>query len=204
MNFKPPTSRQLEVHGSSGNYRVIGIIQDEIITESLVENLESINGVILPDLKRDILHISVVERYGKGHDPANAFVHGLGLKQGAIGSSVGHDSHNAVVIGTNTRDMAAAFEWLQKSGGGFVVINKGQVTANLPLPIAGLMTPEPHQKVYSLIKKLRAAARKQGCKIKEPFLQMAFLCLPVIPNLKITDRGLVDVQKFDFVDVAVR
>lgn len=201
MNFKPPQPDALEIRGSDGEYRVIGIIPGEIITDDCVESLKSSDGIVQPDLKRDVLRIAVVERYGHGSAPALGFVKGLGLKKGAIGSSVGHDSHNAVVIGHNTKDMAAAFKRLKEIGGGFVVIQDEKVIGELPLPIAGLMTDSPHQKVYGQIKKLRAAARKVGCKIEEPFLQMAFLCLPVIPSLKITDKGLVDVNKFKLVDV---
>ena len=117
----------------------------------------------------------------------------------AVASSVGHDSHNITVVGANDADMAAAVNRLIEMGGGFAVADNGTVTAELPLPVAGLMSLEPFETVEEDLITLRAAAKDLGCVLPEPFLQVAFLALPVIPHLKMTDRGLFDVDKFDFV-----
>lgn len=201
VHYKMPTVADLKIDGVDGNYRVIEVIPNQIITKALEQNIVASDQQIKPDVKKDILKIAVLERYGKGIPMAKALVSGFGLKKGALGSSVAHDSHNIVVVGTNDEDMIACFKWMLESGGGFVAIDRGNVKASLPLPVAGLMTEAPLKDVYKNLKGLRATAKSFGCKLEEPFLQMAFLCLPVIPTLKITDRGLVDVAKFDFVSL---
>jgi adenine deaminase len=184
------------------NAKVIGIVPNNIITENLNLKLRTDeNGLLNADLKNDILKISVLERHGQGGKPFTAFVKGMNLKRGAIGSSVGHDSHNAVVIGCDDQNILNCFTRLKELGGGFVISEKGKIVAELPLPISGLMTEAPIAQIYRDLKRLRKKARELGCKLDDPFLQMAFLCLPVIPDLKITDRGLVDVNLFKFVSV---
>ncbi len=204
MRCQIPSVDQLQVASSSrvSSVRVIGIIPDNIITDDLSFDLSTNDlGHVQVDIKRDILKIVVMERHGQGRGVSVGFVKGLGLEEGAIGSSVGHDSHNAVAIGSNDSDIAGCFSRLKEMGGGFVIVNKGKVLAELALPIAGLMTEAPLREIYSRLKLLRKKAKELGCRLSDPFLQMAFLCLPVIPSLKITDRGLVDVNKFDFVPV---
>ena len=137
--------------------------------------------------------------HGINGNIGRSFVRGFGLKRGAIASSVGHDSHNITVVGANDADMAAAVNRLIEMGGGFAVADGGTVTAELALPVAGLMSTEPFEAVEKDLITLRAAAKNLGCVLPEPFLQVAFLALPVIPHLKMTDRGLFDVDKFDFV-----
>jgi len=124
---------------------------------------------------------------------------GFGLKRGAIASSVGHDSHNITVVGASDKDMALAVNRIREIKGGFVVAREGKITAELALPIAGLMSDQPFEAVAAKLDHLRDAARALGCELPEPFLQVAFLALPVIPHLKLTDRGLFDVDKFEFV-----
>ena len=121
------------------------------------------------------------------------------MKRGAIASSVGHDSHNLCVVGTNEADMAAAINRLSEIEGGFAVAENGGITADLPLPVAGLMSLQSFEEVRDRLIPLRKAAKGLGVTLAEPFLQVAFLPLPVIPHLKITDMGLVDVDKFEFV-----
>jgi adenine deaminase len=208
MLCKLPQIAALKISGNrrqTTKVRVIGIVPNNIVTEDLRAKLSADSeGFLKNDLKNDILKIAVIERHGKTQStPSVAFVKGLGIKKGAIGSSVGHDSHNAVVIGTNDQDMLACFTRLKELGGGFVVACEGKIMAELALPIAGLMTEAPLKEIYTKLKLLRRTVRKLGCKLDDAFLQMAFLCLPVIPDLKITDRGLVDVRKFDFVSVLV-
>jgi adenine deaminase len=157
------------------------------------------NG-IQPDLQADVLKVAVVERHGRNGNIGRGFVRGFGLKRGAIASSVGHDSHNITVIGATDEDMALAVNRLIELGGGFAVADGGQITAELALPLAGLMSLEPFETVSHDLHLLRDAAYALGCVLPEPFLQVAFLALPVIPHLKMTDRGLFDVDLFDFVD----
>src|SRR3990167_4273323 len=138
------------------------------------------------DPANDIAKIVVIERHGKNGNIGRAFVTGFGLKRGAIASSVGHDSHNICVVGADDRDMAVAANRLIELHGGFVVASGGKVRAELALPLAGLMSLEPFETVRAGLLPLRAAARDLGCTLQEPFLQVAFLPLPVIPHLKIT------------------
>lgn len=157
------------------------------------------NG-LLPDLEKDVIKVAVIERHGKTGNIGIGFVKGFGLKSGAIASSVGHDSHNITVVGVNDADMALAVNHLIELDGGFAVARDGKITADLPLPLAGLISLEPFEHVSGELKKLRTAALALGCTLPEPFLQAAFLALPVIPHLKMTDRGLFDVDRFEFLD----
>ena len=141
----------------------------------------------------------MVERHGRGGGIGVAFVHGFGLKRGAMASSVGHDSHNICVVGADEADMAVAVNRLGEIEGGFVVAAEGTVRAELALPMAGLMSERRHEQVHDGLLPLREAARALGVTLPEPFLQVAFLPLPVIPHLKITDLGLVDVDRHVFV-----
>jgi adenine deaminase len=143
--------------------------------------------------------VAVVARHGANRNIGRGFVRGFGLKRGAIASSVGHDSHNICVVGADDGDMAAAVNRLLEIQGGFVVASDGTVRAELPLPIAGLMSDRPFGDVRDALYPLREAARALGVTLPEPFLQVAFLPLPVIPHLKITDRGLVDVDRMALV-----
>ena len=179
---------------ATGSVNVIGVRNGQILTDHLVMN-SSESGVA---------HFSVLERYGRGSKPSNAYVFGFGKQfQGAISSSVGHDSHNLSIVGTSFSDMKVATEALIQMGGGFAVVQNGKVLASLPLPIGGLMSDrEPEAVVKSLIE-LREASRAIGCELNEPFLQLAFLSLPVIPSLKLTDKGLVDVNQFKIIPVGV-
>lgn len=184
---------------NSGKTRAIGIIPGKIITESLEFDLKVGPHGVEPDLERDVVKIAVVERHGKNGNIATGFVHGFGLKAGAIASTVSHDSHNICVVGVSDEDIAAAANRLGEIEGGFVVVRDGKVLAEMSLPIAGLMSAEPYETVREQLRTLRHAAEELGSVLEEPFLQLAFIALPVIPHLKITDRGLVDVDKFEFV-----
>lgn len=179
---------------------VIGVRPGKIITYRESASLERGPKGLRPDLDADVIKVAVIERHGKNNNIGRAFVTGFGLKKGAIASSVGHDSHNITVIGTNDDDMALAVNRVIEMHGGFAVAENGRITADLALPIAGLMSPTPFEEISKQLEHLRAAAHALGCILPEPFLQVAFLALPVIPHLKMTDRGLFDVDKFDFVD----
>ncbi|WDR05044.1 adenine deaminase [Devosia rhodophyticola] len=179
---------------------VIGVKPGLILTFRESATLEQTKTGLQPDLAADVIKLAVVERHGRNGNIGRSFVTGFGLKTGAIASSVGHDSHNITVIGANDADMALAVNRLIALGGGFAVAQDGKITAELALPIAGLMSQEPFETVAEKLTDLRDAAKQLGCVLPEPFLQVAFLALPVIPHLKMTDRGLFDVDKFDFVD----
>ncbi|PQV56232.1 adenine deaminase [Defluviimonas denitrificans] len=178
---------------------VIGIIEGKIITEHLREEIAIEDGDKRPDPARDLIRIAVVERHGKNGNIATGFVKGFGLTAGAIASTVCHDHHNIAVVGADYADMALAANRLSEIEGGFVVALGGRVLAELALPVAGLMSLRPFEEVREALVALRAAARSLGVTLEEPFLQLAFLALPVIPALKITDRGMVDVTKFEII-----
>ena len=143
--------------------------------------------------------IAVIERHGVNGNRSTGFLTGFGLQRGAIGSTVCHDHHNIAVVGVDYADMALAANRLGQIEGGFVVVENGVVLAELALPVAGLMSLLSFEEVRAGLVALRAAARSLGVTLDEPFLQLAFLCLPVIPHLKITDMGMVDVDRFELI-----
>jgi len=178
------------------NTSIIGIIEGKIITEHIHEDIPVINGDKSPDISRDLVRVSVIERHGKNNNIANGFVRGFGLKKGAVASTVAHDHHNIVSIGIEYEDMVIACNRIKEIEGGFVIASQGKIISELPLPIAGLMSLESFEVVRDQLIELRKSAKDLGIILEEPFLQLAFLALPVIPSLKITDQGLVDVEKF--------
>ncbi len=178
---------------------VIGIREGQILTDHLQETIVIENGDKAPDVARDLIRIAVVERHGKNGNIATGFVRGFGLLKGAIASTVCHDHHNIACVGADYADMALASNRLAEIEGGFVVAAEGKILAELALPVAGLMSLLPFEEVRDRLVELRAAARSLGVTLEEPFLQLAFLALPVIPALKITDRGMVDVTKFEII-----
>lgn len=181
---------------AEGETPVIGVMPGKIITEHRRFRLPTSGNQTSVDLENDIIKVAVIERHGKNGNHANGFVQGFGLKKGAIASTVGHDSHNICVVGVSEEDMAAAANRLGEIKGGFVVVEDGKVTGEIPLPVAGLMSLEPYESVRDTLHHLRKAAYALGTTLEEPFLQVAFLPLPVIPHLKISDKGMVDVDKF--------
>lgn len=181
---------------AEGETPVIGVMPGKIITEHRRYRLPTSGNQTSVDLENDIIKVAVIERHGKNGNHANGFVQGFGLKKGAIASTVGHDSHNICVVGVSEEDMAAAANRLGEIKGGFVVVEDGKVTGEIPLPVAGLMSLEPYESVRDTLHHLRKAAYALGTTLEEPFLQVAFLPLPVIPHLKISDKGMVDVDKF--------
>jgi len=160
-------------------------------------------GKAVADTSRDILKIAVIERHTGSNNMGKGFVRGFGLKRGAIASSVAHDSHNIIVVGTNDNDMKAALRAIVKIGGGLAAAYDKKVCATLALPIAGLMSQEPIQAIRDRIDSLINTARKFGTTLDDPFMTLSFLALPVIPELKITDKGLIDVARFNIVSLFV-
>ncbi len=193
------TAQDFRSAGNRTETHVIGIIEGKIITEHLHEEIAIKDGDKRPDVVRDLARIAVIERHGKNGNIATGFVRGFGIRSGAIASTVCHDHHNIACVGVDYADMARAANRLGEIEGGFVVVQGGEVLAELALPVAGLMSLESFEVVRDRLIDLRAAAKSLGVGLQEPFLQLAFLALPVIPALKITDRGLVDVTRFEII-----
>jgi adenine deaminase len=179
--------------------KVIQLIPDQIVTKKVVKKIVLRDGAAFPNIKEDILKIAVMERHRATGNVGLGFIQGFGLKRGAIGSSVAHDSHNLVLVGTNDEDMLKTVVTISKMGGGLAVVSEGKVLASLPLPIAGLMTDAPVFRVHLQLEVLHKAAKLLGCRLPDPFMTLSFISLPVIPELKVTDKGLVDVNKFKIV-----
>jgi adenine deaminase len=193
------SARDFAARGAGPSTQAIGVTPGKIITQRVPATLPYANGERQVDLDQDIVKVAVVARHGVNHNIATAFVHGFGMKRGAIASSVGHDSHNVTVVGADEEDMAVAVNRLIEIEGGFAVAEGGRVLAELALPVGGLMSLLSFEDVRAALIPLRAAAKSLGVVLAEPFLQVAFLPLPVIPHLKITDKGLVDVDRFELV-----
>lgn len=183
-----------------GKSFVIGIIPGQLVTSKLMFEVESDNeGLLTAEPENDLNKIAVVERHRASGRIAVALVKGFGLREGALASSVAHDSHNIIVVGVEEKAMASAVNELAALGGGFVAVdNRGRIRASLALPVAGLMSTEPAAVVAKKMGHLLGEARSMGTALPQPFLTLSFLALPVIPSLKLTDRGLFDVDKFAF------
>ncbi len=195
----PVTAADFAARGAGPSTRVIGVQPGRIITGDLPMALPYAGGERRVDLDQDAVKVAVVARHGVNRNIGVGFVHGFGMKRGAIASSVGHDSHNICVVGADEADMAVAVNRLVALQGGFAVAEGGAVRAELPLPSAGLMSLLSFEAVHAALVPLRESAQALGVVLPEPFLQVAFLPLPVIPHLKITDMGLVDVDRFELV-----
>ena len=198
MNVK---LKGLKVKASGKKMKVIEIIPGQIITKKKICRPKIQGGLVVADIERDILKIAVVERHYATGNTGIGFVKGFGLKRGALASSVSHDSHNIVVVGTNDDDMITAVQEIIQLGGGYVVVSDGVVLSSLQLGIAGLMSPLPVNKVSKRLSDTIENAKRLGCILQDPFMTMSFLALPVLPELKITDKGVVDVRQFKIVDL---
>lgn len=178
---------------------VIEVLEDRIDTERSIETIVATNGELQADPSRDLAKIAVVERHHATGRVGVGFVRGFGFKNGALASSVAHDAHNLVVAGTNDTDMAVAAKRLVEIGGGFCIAQDGKVLADVPLPIGGLMSDVDAKTLDGQFRELRDAAGRLPSKLRHPYMALAFLSLSVIGSLKITDRGLVDVDKFELI-----
>ena len=179
--------------------RIIGLLPDQIITKHLIKEAKKEGDEILADPEQDTIKIAVIERHHATGNMGLGLLSGLGLKRGAIASSVSHDSHNIVVAGVNNQDMYCAVKAIEKMQGGFVLVENEVVKAGLALPIAGLISPLSAQGVGFHMKTLCQEAKNLGISLPNPFLTLSFVALPVIPELRLTDKGLVDVNQFKFV-----
>jgi len=199
MNIDWQGRQDLRLPAQGRRAKVIGLEPNSIVTDSLVEDLKVEDGLAVADVERDILKIAVFERHLASGNVGLGFVKGFQLKRGALSSSVAHDSHNLMVVGTNDADMLRAAHEVEGMRGGLVVVEDGRVLAKLPLPIAGLMSERPFEQVNAQLREVLNAARSLGSTLHDPFMALSFMALPVIPALKITDRGLVDVTQFRLV-----
>jgi adenine deaminase len=184
--------------------RAIQVLPDQILTRALVEEVRVEEGLAVADPARDLLKLAVIERHHATGNMALGFARGFGLRRGALASTVGHDAHNLVVVGTDDADMMAAARHLADLGGGFAAVAGGRVLADVPLPIGGLMSDQPVDVVRKGMDRLLAVAREVlGSPLPNPFMTLSFIALAVIPELRLTDRGLVDVTQFQFVPLFV-
>lgn len=203
VTLPPLSTESFVVNASTKQVSVIDVIPDQIVTGRSTASLPVRNGVLHADSTQDIAKLVVIERHGKNGNVGKGFVRGFGLEDGALASTVGHDSHNIICVGMDDQDMLIAAQRLAEIQGGWVVVRDGKVTASVSLPVAGLMTNKSAREVTPEIEALHHAARELGSKLSSPFMALSFLALPVIPSLKLTDHGLVDVEKFSVIDLAV-
>lgn len=183
--------------------RVIGSIPDQLSTEHLTEEVTIEDGYVVADVERDILKIAVIERHRATGNMGQGLIRGIGLRRGAIAGTVAHDHHNLVVIGVDDKSMMTAVSAVGRMGGGLAAVEGEEVLAELPLPVAGLMSERPIEEVRTGVDALLAAAKELGSPLHDPFMAMSFMALEVIPELKLTDMGLVDVKLFEIVDLFV-
>jgi adenine deaminase len=202
MNIDPG-GLDFSVRVAGTRMRVIRAIADQVTTRCEIMDVKEENGLVVADIDRDVIKLAVVDRYTGEAQTGIGFVAGLGIRRGAIAASVAHDSHNVIVAGVTDAEMKAAVAAVVQMGGGFVVVDGSQVSASLPLPVAGLMSDRTMETIRDGMDRLIAAARELGVTIADPFMTLGFLALPVIPDLKLTDKGLVDVVRFEGVSLFV-
>jgi adenine deaminase len=192
----------LDIPARGTQVRAIGAVPNKVVTEERIVRPRVVDGLAQADPENDLLKVAVVNRYGNA-GVGLGFVHGLGLRKGAIAGTVGHDSHNLTCVGADDESMRTAMQALAEVGGGYAVALGQEVLALTPLPIAGLMSDQPIPQIREQVDKLLAATKRLGTTLHDPMMHVAFLPLEVIPKLKLTDKGLVDVEKFDFVSLWV-
>ena len=201
INVRWIEEKDFEIKGTSEFVNTIEIIPHQLVTKSSVCKAKFENGKLNSNTETDTLKILVMERHRATGNIGKGFVKGFNLKSGAIASTVAHDSHNMIIVGTNDFDMYTAAVELVKMQGGKVVVNNGKVIAKLPLPIAGLISDKDFDYVVKHCDELNEAVKELGCTLDDAFMTMSFLSLPVIPELKITDKGLFSTKKWDFVKI---
>lgn len=205
VNIKPLSSEQLQIEIANGRQaNIIEIVPNMIVTKHLVEEVDSHKGLFQYNLEKDLLKIAVLERHKMTGNIGLGIIKGLGIKNGAIASTVAHDSHNIVAAGSSDEDLLEAIAHTSEMKGGLVVVQNGELLSSLPLPIAGLMSTMRSIEIYDRLKEINQALIKIGCTFEfNPFITLSFLALPVIPELKITDLGLFDVKTFSHIHVEI-
>jgi adenine deaminase len=199
VNIKPFTADNLKLKAKGETYPVIEVVPGQIITRSRVEKVKKDGDFIVSDIDRDLLKLVVVERHSASGNIGKGLVTGFNLKKGALASSVAHDSHNIVAVGAEDEDILAAVRAIEKMQGGLVAVSQGKILADLPLPVAGLLSIEPLESVAAKVEKLEYTARQLGSTLPAAFSVLSFLALPVISELRLTDLGLVDVKAFKLI-----
>jgi adenine deaminase len=200
VKVKPFKAEALQIKTKNEYYPVIQVVPGQIVTKKRPTKITLINGVAEPDVFKDILKLVVVERHKATGNIGVALIKGFGLKHGALASSIAHDSHNIVAVGVTDEDIMAAVKEVQRMQGGLAACSGGKVIASLPLPIAGLLSPEPLKQVVKKFNQVEKAAAGLGALLPSPFAVLSFMALPVIPELKLTDKGLVDVAAFQVIN----
>jgi adenine deaminase len=203
VRIRPITEQDIRIKAKTGHARVIELIPDQIETKHSVLPVSAQSGFVFSDTERDILKLMVIERHKATGNIGLGLVKGFGLRSGAIAGTVAHDSHNIIAAGVSDDDILVAVSEIRKLQGGLVVVHNKKVLAEIPLPVAGLMSDKPLSYVVEKLSEIEVAVKELGVKIKHPFGILSFLALPVIPELKLTDKGLVDVNQFKFVDLFV-
>jgi adenine deaminase len=202
VRIRPVAANDFRIPWEGGRARVIGLVPEQIVTESLIEEVTAVGGAAVAEAESDLAKIAVVERHLGSGRVGLGFVRGFGLQRGAFASTFSHDAHNLVVVGVDDGDMAHAAARLAELGGGLVAVDGGEIMAELALPVAGLLSDRPLAEVIEASEATVAAVHALGSEVVSPFQSLAFLALSVIPSLKITDRGLVDVDRFELVPLA--
>jgi adenine deaminase len=202
VRVKPVGASDFAIPWEGGAARTIGLVEDQVITESLVREPLVVDGHAVSDPTRDLVKLAVIERHLATGRVGIGFLSGSSLRRGALASTVAHDAHNLVVVGATDDDMAFAVQRLAELGGGIVVVDDGRIVAECPLPVAGLLSDQPLEVVVAQSRACNEGAAGLGWSGATPFLTLAFLALSVIPSLKLTDRGLVDVDRFELVPLA--
>lgn len=205
INIKPISSEGFQIKAEDKKIRVIKTREDSIVTDEIITGPKIVDGNIVSDVDRDIIKIAVIERHNKTGNIGIGFIQGLGLKSGAFATSVSHDSHNIIVAGENDEDMALAVKQIEKMGGGLAIVKGGKVLGSLALPYAGLMSDKDASCVYGELSKLHEIVEKEHIADRaNPFMTLAFMSLDVVPSIKITDKGIVDVDNVKLVDIFKR
>jgi adenine deaminase len=199
MKVRPISPEAIAIKAQGRLAKIIEIVPGQLVTRAVVDRITIRDGKAGANPKQDILKVAVFERHTASGNIGLGFVRGFGIKGGAIGSSVAHDAHNIIVIGDNDVDMARAASQIAEMGGGLVIVQRGELVGALELPIAGLMSDRDIGHVVDQLKHMRKLGRDMGCRLGDPFMALSFLSLPVIPELRVTDRGLVNVSQFRIV-----
>ena len=203
VNIKFLTLDDFKIPAKGTKIRAIEILPRQIKTREFIADARIVDGCAVSNPDEDIIKVVVIERHHASDNIGRGFLKGLGLKKGALASTVSHDSHNIVVAGVNDEDMLEAVIELARMKGGLSIVSDGRVLARLPLPVAGLMSEEPMTKVKEELERLDEAGASLGISISDPFMALSFITLAVVPDLKLTDLGLFDVKAYKFVDLFV-
>lgn len=204
VHIGPLSPASFSIPFEGGKARIIGLLDGQIYTKEIIEEVKVIDGKVVAWPERDILKLAVVERHTASGRIGLGLLKGLGLKRGAVASSIAHDSHNLIVVGVEERDMFKAAAGVREMGGGIVVVKDGAILSSIRLEIGGLMTFKSAETVARQLRQTKDAIRALGSNLPDPVMAISFLALPVIPELKLTDRGLVDVDKHSFVPLFVK